>query len=145
MIFELFPSSAGALPSKLMYQEEASSTLIVALMFEHTRTRNLFNDDYQLIVNLFLNPNCEGARADVALATICNKSITLIDVLSSEGDFSVPANFGNTDSEGDGLCRPLSPHCITGSPSILSYPTFPKHSFTSAKFLQYFVREIGRM
>jgi hypothetical protein len=56
--------------------------------------------DFQLIVDLFLNPNCEGARADVTSATICNKSIELIDVLSSEGDFSVPANFGNTDSEG---------------------------------------------
>jgi hypothetical protein len=85
MIVELFPTSAGAWPSKLMFWEEASSTLIVALMFEHTRTRNLFNDDYQLIVNLFLNPNCEGARADVASATIYNKSIELIDVLSSEG------------------------------------------------------------
>ena len=56
--------------------------------------------NFYLIVDLFLNPNCEGARADVASATICNKSIKLIDVLSSEGDFSVPANFGNTDSEG---------------------------------------------
>jgi hypothetical protein len=56
--------------------------------------------DFQLIVDLFLNLNCEGACADVASATICNKSINFIDVLSSEGDFSVPANFGNTDSEG---------------------------------------------
>ncbi len=56
--------------------------------------------NFQLIVNLFLNPHCEGARADVASATICNKSIRLIDVLSSEGDSSVPANVGNTDSEG---------------------------------------------
>jgi hypothetical protein len=100
MIVELFPTSAGASPSKLMYREEASSTLIVDLMFEHTRTRNLFNTDYQLIVDLFLNPNCEGACTDVASATICNKSIKLIDVLSSEGDFSVPANFGNIESEG---------------------------------------------
>jgi hypothetical protein len=59
MIVELFPTSAGALPFKLMYPEEA-------------RTRNIFNDDYQLIVDLFLNPNREGARADVASATICN-------------------------------------------------------------------------
>jgi hypothetical protein len=32
MIVELFPTSAGALPSKLMYREEASSTLIVVLI-----------------------------------------------------------------------------------------------------------------
>jgi hypothetical protein len=56
--------------------------------------------DFQLIVNLFLNPNCEGACADVASATICNKSFKLIDVLSSKGNFSVSANFGNKDSEG---------------------------------------------
>jgi hypothetical protein len=56
--------------------------------------------DFQLIVDLFLNLNCEGACADVASATTCNKSIKFIDVLSSEGDFSVPANFENTDSEG---------------------------------------------
>jgi hypothetical protein len=55
--------------------------------------------NFQLIVNQFLNPNCDGARADVASATIC-KSIKLIDALSSEGDFSVPANFGDKDSEG---------------------------------------------
>jgi hypothetical protein len=39
MTVELFPTSAGALPSKLMYREEASSMLIVALIFEHTTRR----------------------------------------------------------------------------------------------------------
>jgi hypothetical protein len=61
MIVELFPTSAGALPSKLMYREEASSTLIVALIFEHTRTRKLFNDDYQLVVTLIQISISEGA------------------------------------------------------------------------------------
>jgi hypothetical protein len=61
--------------------------------------------NFQLIVDLFLNPNCERACTDVASATICNKSIKLIDVLSSKRDFSVPANFGNTDS---GKARALS-------------------------------------
>jgi hypothetical protein len=56
--------------------------------------------NFQLIVDLFLNPNCEGARADVASATICNESFKLIDVSCSEGDFSVPAKFRNKDSEG---------------------------------------------
>jgi hypothetical protein len=58
------------------------------------------NYDFQLIVDLYLNPNYEGARADVASATICNESFKLIDVSCSEGDFSVPANFGNKYSEG---------------------------------------------
>ncbi len=62
------------------------------------------NYDFQLIVNLFLNPNCEGACTDVASATICNESFKLIDVLCSEGDFSVPANFGNKDCVG--VCAP---------------------------------------
>jgi hypothetical protein len=52
MIVEIFTTSAGALLSKLMYREEASSMLIVALMCEHTRTRNIFNNDYQLVVTL---------------------------------------------------------------------------------------------
>jgi hypothetical protein len=61
MIVELFPTSAGALPSKLIYWEEASSMLIVALMFEHTRIRNLFNDNYQLAVTLIQASISEGA------------------------------------------------------------------------------------
>jgi hypothetical protein len=62
MIVELFPTSSGALPSKLMYREEASSTLIVALMFGHTRIRNLFNNDYQLVVTLIQISISEGAQ-----------------------------------------------------------------------------------
>jgi hypothetical protein len=62
MIVELFPTSAEALPSKLMYQDEASSTLIVALMFEHTRIRNLFNNKYQLVVTLIQISISEGAQ-----------------------------------------------------------------------------------
>jgi hypothetical protein len=58
------------------------------------------NYNFQLIVNIYLNPNCEGACTDVASAIICNESFKLIDVLCSVGDFSVPANFGNKDSEG---------------------------------------------
>ncbi len=43
-----------------------------------------------------------------------------------------------------GLHRPLSPRCTTGGPSLLSHLMIPKHSFISAKVLQYFVREIER-
>ncbi len=43
-----------------------------------------------------------------------------------------------------GLRRPLSPCCTTGSPSLLLHLIIPKHSFTSAKVLQYFVGEIER-
>jgi hypothetical protein len=81
MIVELFPTSAGALPSKLMYQEEASSMLIVALIFEHTRTRNLSNDDFQLIVKLIPILNSEGACAPLSTS---NESVKLIVVLSDK-------------------------------------------------------------
>jgi hypothetical protein len=81
MIVELFLTSAGALPSKLMYREEASSTLIVALIFEHTRTRNLFNDDFQLIVKLIPILNSEGACAPLSTS---NESAKLIVALSDK-------------------------------------------------------------
>jgi hypothetical protein len=81
MIVELFPTSAGALPSKLMYQEEASTTLIVALIFEHTRTHNLSNDNFQLIVNLILILNSEGACASLSTS---NESAKLIVALSDK-------------------------------------------------------------
>ncbi len=51
------------------------------------------NYNFQLIVDLYLNPNCEEARADVASATICNESFKLIDVSCSEGDFYFSKGF----------------------------------------------------
>jgi hypothetical protein len=78
---ELSPTSAGALPSKLMYREEASSTLIVVLIFEHTRACNLSNDDLQLIVKLIPILNSEGACAPLSTS---NESAKLIVVLSDK-------------------------------------------------------------
>jgi hypothetical protein len=42
-------------------------------------------DNFQLIVDLFLNPNHEKACADIASATICNESFELIDASNAEG------------------------------------------------------------
>ena len=42
------------------------------------------------------------------------------------------------------LCQPLYPCCTTGTPSLLLHLIIPKHSFTSAKIAQYFVRENDR-
>ncbi len=70
-----------------------------------------------------------------APSTIHNKSFEMIDISCSEGDFSVPANFGNKDSEGARALLTTFPTFITGSPSLLSNPTFQKHAFTSAKIL----------
>jgi hypothetical protein len=81
MTVELFPTSAGALPSKLMYREEASSMLIVALIFEHTRTRNLSNDNFQLIVKLIMILNSEVACAPLSTS---NESKKLIVALSDK-------------------------------------------------------------
>ncbi len=64
-----------------MYQEEASSTLIVALIFEHTKTRNLSNDDFQLIVKLILILNSDRACAPLPTS---NESAKLIVALSDK-------------------------------------------------------------
>ncbi len=63
MIVEIFTTSVGELLSKLIYREEALSMLIVALMFEHTRTNNLFNNYFQLVVKLISILISEGAQA----------------------------------------------------------------------------------
>jgi hypothetical protein len=47
--------------------------------------------DFQLIVNLFLNPNHEGSRADIASATIRNKSFLALPVtLASSASSALP-------------------------------------------------------
>ncbi len=106
--------------------------------------------NFQLIVNLFLIPmQCQShitqllREIEVYHLLLKNPSCSHWQ-LSTFNGWLLSLSKQTSRCRDQGLRRPLSPRCTTGSPSLLSHLMIPKHSFISAKVLQYFVKEIER-
>jgi hypothetical protein len=114
--------------------------------------------NFQLIIDLFLIQNHEGAR-EVPITHYSASEGDQSRSLSSATDKSITFSLKNThvqrlivefikadikNVQGSKALSTTLSMLNTGTPSLLSHLIIPKHSFTSAKVSQYFVREIER-